>query len=48
MVGRLKDMILRGGESIFPKEIEEVLITHPNILEVQVNYDNIIERRTLD
>ncbi|XP_063918057.1 medium-chain acyl-CoA ligase ACSF2, mitochondrial-like [Zophobas morio] len=36
VVGRLKDMILRGGESIFPKEIEEVLITHPNILEVQV------------
>ncbi|XP_063922176.1 medium-chain acyl-CoA ligase ACSF2, mitochondrial-like [Zophobas morio] len=36
VVGRLKDMILRGGENIFPKEIEEVLITYPDILEVQV------------
>mgnify|MGYP005983615697 FL=1 len=32
-------MILRGGENIFPKEIEEVLITYPDILEVQVSYD---------
>lgn len=36
IVGRLKEMILRGGENIFPKEIEDFLQTHPNILEVQV------------
>ncbi|XP_063918008.1 medium-chain acyl-CoA ligase ACSF2, mitochondrial-like [Zophobas morio] len=36
VVGRLKDMIIRGGENIFPKEIEEFLVTHPEILEVQV------------
>ncbi|EFN78596.1 Acyl-CoA synthetase family member 2, mitochondrial [Harpegnathos saltator] len=36
IVGRLKDMIIRGGENIFPKEIEDFLITHPKILEVQV------------
>ncbi|XP_063917946.1 medium-chain acyl-CoA ligase ACSF2, mitochondrial-like [Zophobas morio] len=35
-VGRLKDMILRGGENIFPKEIEELVITHPLVVEVQV------------
>merc|ERR1719316_25711 len=31
IVGRIKDMILRGGENIFPKEIEEPLISHQNI-----------------
>ncbi|XP_063918020.1 medium-chain acyl-CoA ligase ACSF2, mitochondrial-like [Zophobas morio] len=36
LIGRLKDMIIRGGENVYPKEIEEILITHPNILEVQV------------
>ncbi|CAG9807976.1 unnamed protein product [Chironomus riparius] len=34
--GRLKDMIIRGGENIFPKEIEDFLNTHGNILESQV------------
>ncbi|XP_070503816.1 medium-chain acyl-CoA ligase ACSF2, mitochondrial-like [Chironomus tepperi] len=34
--GRLKDMIIRGGENIFPKEIEDFLNTHDNILESQV------------
>ncbi|KAK5645289.1 hypothetical protein RI129_006589 [Pyrocoelia pectoralis] len=33
IVGRLKDMIIRGGENIFPKEIEDVLNTHDDILE---------------
>ncbi|XP_068085265.1 medium-chain acyl-CoA ligase ACSF2, mitochondrial [Anabrus simplex] len=36
IVGRTKDMIIRGGENIFPKEIEEYLQTHPAIAEVQV------------
>ncbi|XP_056635689.1 medium-chain acyl-CoA ligase ACSF2, mitochondrial-like [Diorhabda sublineata] len=36
IVGRIKDMIIRGGENIYPKEIEDFLITHPDILEVQV------------
>jgi fatty-acyl-CoA synthase len=34
--GRLKDMIIRGGENIYPREIEEFLYTHPTISEVQV------------
>ncbi len=34
--GRLKDMIIRGGENIYPREIEEFLYTHPKISEVQV------------
>jgi fatty-acyl-CoA synthase len=34
--GRLKDMIIRGGENISPREIEEFLYTHPTICEVQV------------
>jgi fatty-acyl-CoA synthase len=34
--GRLKDMIIRGGENIYPKEIEEVLFTHPAVAEVAV------------
>nr|CAD7202508.1 unnamed protein product [Timema douglasi] len=36
IVGRLKEMIIRGGENIFPKEIEDFLQTHPDILEAQV------------
>ena len=36
IVGRLKDMIIRGGENIYPREIEEFLYTHPKINEVQV------------
>ncbi|XP_055837759.1 medium-chain acyl-CoA ligase ACSF2, mitochondrial isoform X2 [Episyrphus balteatus] len=36
IVGRLKEMIIRGGENIFPKEIEDFLGTHPNILEIHV------------
>lgn len=36
VVGRLKDMIIRGGENIYPREIEEFLYTHPKIQEVQV------------
>lgn len=36
IVGRFKDMIIRGGENIFPKEIEDFLSTHPEIIEAQV------------
>lgn len=36
IVGRNKDMIIRGGENIFPKEVEDFLVTHPDILDVQV------------
>jgi fatty-acyl-CoA synthase len=36
IVGRLKDMLIRGGENIFPREIEEYLYTHPKIEEVEV------------
>ena len=36
IVGRIKDMIVRGGEKIFPREVEEYLHTHPGIAEAQV------------
>ena len=34
--GRIKDMIIRGGENIYPREVEEFLHTHPAVREVQV------------
>lgn len=36
ITGRLKDMIIRGGENIYPREVEEFLYTHPKILDVQI------------
>jgi fatty-acyl-CoA synthase len=36
IVGRIKDMIIRGGENIYPREVEEYLYTHPSVLDVQV------------
>ncbi|MFE1445665.1 AMP-binding protein [Streptomyces olivaceoviridis] len=36
IVGRIKDMIIRGGENIYPREIEEFLYAHPKIRDVQV------------
>ena len=36
ITGRIKDMIIRGGENIYPREIEEFLYTHPKVLDVQV------------
>ena len=36
IVGRVKDMVIRGGENLFPAEIEEVLLRHPKIANVQV------------
>ncbi len=36
IVGRVKDMLIRGGENIYPREIEEFLYTHPKIEEVEI------------
>ncbi|MEO3760837.1 AMP-binding protein [Mycobacterium sp. B14F4] len=36
IVGRIKDMVIRGGENVYPREIEEFLHTHPDIEDVQV------------
>lgn len=36
IVGRIKDLVIRGGENIYPREIEEFLYTHPDIADVQV------------
>ncbi len=36
IIGRIKDMIIRGGENVYPREIEEFLYGHPDIVEVQV------------
>ena len=36
VTGRLKDMVIRGGENIYPREIEEFLYTHPKVFDVQV------------
>jgi hypothetical protein len=36
IVGRSKDMVIRGGENIYPREVEEFLFTHPDVRDVQV------------
>jgi fatty-acyl-CoA synthase len=36
IVGRIKDMIIRGGENVYPREIEEFIYTHPDVADVQV------------
>ena len=36
IVGRIKDMIIRGGENVYPREVEEFLYSHPAIQEIQV------------
>jgi fatty-acyl-CoA synthase len=36
IVGRIKDMVIRGGENVYPREIEEFLMAHPDIADVQV------------
>jgi fatty-acyl-CoA synthase len=36
IVGRIKDLVIRGGENIYPREVEEFLYTHPDIADVQV------------
>lgn len=36
ITGRIKDMVIRGGENVYPREIEEFLHAHPDVLDVQV------------
>ena len=36
VVGRIKDMVIRGGENVYPREVEEFLYTHPDVADVQV------------
>ncbi len=36
IVGRIKDMIIRGGENVYPREVEEFLYGHPKVQDVQV------------
>ena len=36
ITGRIKDMVIRGGENVYPREVEEFLYTHPDILDAQV------------
>ena len=36
VTGRIKDVVIRGGENIYPREVEEFLLTHPDVLDVQV------------
>ncbi len=36
IVGRIKDMVIRGGENVYPREVEEFLYSHPDIVDVQV------------
>ena len=36
IVGRIKDMVIRGGENIYPREVEEFLYGHPDVVDVQV------------
>jgi fatty-acyl-CoA synthase len=36
IVGRIKDMVIRGGENVYPREVEEFLYTHPDVVDVQV------------
>jgi acyl-CoA synthetase (AMP-forming)/AMP-acid ligase II len=35
ITGRIKDMVIRGGENIYPREIEEFLYTHPDVLDAR-------------
>ena len=36
IIGRIKDMVIRGGENVYPREVEEFLYTHPDIQDAQV------------
>jgi fatty-acyl-CoA synthase len=36
IVGRIKDLVIRGGENVYPREVEEFLYTHPGVVDVQV------------
>lgn len=43
IVGRLKEMIIRGGENLYPREIEDFLNTHPDVEEAHVIGKNVTE-----
>ena len=43
IVGRMKDMIIRGGENIYPLEIEQFLYKHPKIADVQVRIEVVTQ-----
>ncbi len=36
ITGRIKDLVIRGGENVYPREVEELLHTHPDVLDAQV------------
>ena len=36
ITGRIKDLVIRGGENVYPREVEEFLYTHPDIIDAQV------------
>ncbi|GAA2873880.1 fatty-acyl-CoA synthase [Actinoplanes cyaneus] len=36
ITGRIKDLVIRGGENVYPREVEEFVLTHPDVLDVQV------------
>lgn len=42
LIGRSKEMIIRGGENVAPKEIEELLHQHPFVYEAFVSFSNLI------
>jgi len=41
IVGRIKDMVIRGGENVYPREIEEVLHAHPGVQEAHVRITHL-------
>jgi acyl-CoA synthetase (AMP-forming)/AMP-acid ligase II len=41
IVGRTKEIIIRGGANIYPREIEEIVITHPLIHSAAVSFENL-------
>src|SRR6185369_13556458 len=44
IAGRIKDMVIRGGENVYPREVEEFLYTHPAIEDVQVTVTGKVQK----
>ena len=44
IVGRSKDVIIRGGENVYPLEVEQYLYKHPAVADVQVRFSDIFSR----
>lgn len=42
IIGRTKEMIIRGGENIYPREVEELLHTHPEVFDAYVSLSSIL------